>query len=218
MHIDGVERHFIFEMQTTHHHAGDPEENNIEAGDQNIGFVMACQFRRFIRPTQSRERPQRGREPRVEHIFIACQGNALTCLRLRRFFAFGDKHIAVFVIPSGNLMPPPKLARNTPGLDIVHPLEIGFVPIGRHEFGRAAFYRFNRRFRHSLGIDIPLVGQPRLNHLIGAVAIRHHMRIRLDFIDQPQPFQRRNNFLARLIAVKPVPRVFAVHRVESFIG
>ena len=32
--VDVVERHLLHEVQAHHHHAGDPEEDDVEAGDQ----------------------------------------------------------------------------------------------------------------------------------------------------------------------------------------
>jgi hypothetical protein len=51
----------------------------------------------------------------------------------RLLFGFGDEYLAVGPIPRRNLVTPPELARNAPGLDIFHPLEVGFFPVLRHE-------------------------------------------------------------------------------------
>ena len=42
-------------MNAQHHHAGDPEEDNVKAGDQHIAGVITLQLRRFVRPTQGRD-------------------------------------------------------------------------------------------------------------------------------------------------------------------
>ena len=73
--VDGVERHFLHEVQPHHHHAGDPEEDDVEAGDEHIRLVMALQLRRLLRPAQRRERPERGGEPGVEHVLVARQAS-----------------------------------------------------------------------------------------------------------------------------------------------
>ena len=58
------------------------------------------------------------------------------------FFGFfliaGDVHIAFVVVPCRDLMAPPQLARNTPVLDVVHPLVVGVDPIFRDKTYRAA--------------------------------------------------------------------------------
>ena len=56
-----------------HHHPGDPEKDDVEAGDQHVAGVIARQLRRLLRPTERRERPQRRREPGVEHVLFAPQ-------------------------------------------------------------------------------------------------------------------------------------------------
>ena len=76
MDVDGVERHLVHEVHAHHHHAGDPEEDDVEAGDQHVGRVVALQLRRLVRPAQRRERPERGGEPGVEHVLVARQRHA----------------------------------------------------------------------------------------------------------------------------------------------
>ncbi len=71
--VDVVERRLFLEMQSHHHHARNPEEDDVEAGDQRRGRIEALQFRRLVRPAQRRERPQRRREPGVEHVVVAMQ-------------------------------------------------------------------------------------------------------------------------------------------------
>ena len=52
MDVDGAERHVAHEMDAQHHHAGDPEEDDIEAGDQHVAGIIAFQFRRLLRPAE----------------------------------------------------------------------------------------------------------------------------------------------------------------------
>ncbi|MNU07966.1 hypothetical protein D3C72_2538030 [compost metagenome] len=47
----------LHEMQAHHNHAGNPEEDDVEAGDQNIGLIVFFEFRRLVRPAERRERP-----------------------------------------------------------------------------------------------------------------------------------------------------------------
>ena len=98
-------------------------------------------------------------------------------------------------------MAPPELARDAPGLDVLHPFEIGLFPVLRHERGRARAHRRDRRLRHGLGVDIPLVGQIGLDDDAGAVAMRHHVRVRLDLFQEAEIFQPRHDRLARGEAV-----------------
>ena len=69
--VDGAERHLLHEMQAHHHHARDPEEDDVEAGHQRIGRVKAGELVGLVRPAQGRERPERRGEPGVEHVLVA---------------------------------------------------------------------------------------------------------------------------------------------------
>ena len=71
--VDGAERHLLHEVHAHHHHAGDPEEQDVPAGDQHAGRVVLRQLRRLVGPAERRERPQRRAEPGVEHVGIALQ-------------------------------------------------------------------------------------------------------------------------------------------------
>jgi valyl-tRNA synthetase len=56
--VDGAKRDIFHEMQSHHHHPRDPEEDDVEAGDQHVGGIEALHFLRFVRPSERRERPQ----------------------------------------------------------------------------------------------------------------------------------------------------------------
>jgi hypothetical protein len=64
----------------------------------------------------------------------------------------GDKHLAVRAVPGRDLMAPPQLARDAPGLDVLHPLEIGLFPVLRHEHRVALAHAFNRRLGQLLAL------------------------------------------------------------------
>ena len=143
------------------------------------------------------------------------------CKFLRFSFAAGDVDFAVFVIPRGDLVPPPQLARNAPVLDVVHPLVICINPVFGDEAHCAAvhgvfgFLRQAHAFEFGFGLaalgrgvhgDKPLVGQHRLNHGTGAVAFRRHQFVRLGFHQQAGRVQIGHDLFARFKAVQP--RVF----------
>ena len=55
-----------------------------------------------------------------------------------------------------------------------------------------------------LGVDIPLVGQIGLDDDAGAIAMRHHVRVRLDLLEEAEILQPRHDLLARGEAVDAV--------------
>ena len=62
--------------------------------------------------------------------------------------------------------------RNAPRLDVFHPVEEGLLPAFGDDLDPPVAHRLHRRLRQLLGIDVPLVGQPRLDHHAAAVAER----------------------------------------------
>ena len=111
-------------------------------------------------------------------------------------------------------MAPPELARDAPGLDVLHPVEIGLLPVLRHEPGAAGLHRGDRRRGELLGVDVPLVGEERLDRHVAAVAVRDHVGVRLDLLDEARRLEPLDDPLARREAVDAV-QVAASRRVRA---
>ena len=73
VYVNGPERNIVHEFQPHHDHPGDPEENDIEAGDQHSAGVKPLEVIRLLWPAQCGKRPQGRGEPGVEHIFVLSQ-------------------------------------------------------------------------------------------------------------------------------------------------
>ena len=206
MDIDGVERHAAHEVQPHHHHPGDPEEDDIETGDQHIGGIVTAQLRRLLGPAEGRERPQGRREPSIEHIGIAGQVHRLAVVRAGRgaclLLGKLDEDRPVGPVPSGNLVPPPDLPGYAPGLDVVHPFVVRLRPIPWNETGAPLLHRRDRRTGQGLRVDEPLVHQPRLDDHAGTVAVGHHHHVVLDLVEQAEGLHLPNDRVARLVAIE----------------
>ena len=208
--VDGVERHLMHEVQPHHHHPGNPEEDDVEAGDQHVGLVVPLQLRRLLGPAERRKRPQRGGEPSIEHVLVTRQADARAIMALggfeREALGFFDEHRIVRSVPGRNLVAPPQLARDAPRLDVAHPFEIGLLPVLRDEAGLALLNRRDGGLRQFAGVHIPLLGQPRLDHHIRTVAMRHLVGVRLDLVKQAERLEHLDDALARLETIKAVQR------------
>src|SRR5206468_2953178 len=82
--------------------------------------------------------PQRRREPRVEDVLVATQAGWLATERSASlcaclFLIAPHVNVAAVVVPRGNPMAPPQLARNAPVLDVVEPMAIPREPFVGHE-------------------------------------------------------------------------------------
>ena len=76
----------------------------------------------------------------------------------------------------------------------------------RHEHGLAFAHRLDRRLRQRLGVDVPLIGEKRLEHRAGTVAVRHDMARRFDLVEKTCGFQSLDDFLPRHEAIETVQR------------
>ena len=121
--VDGVEGHFVHDGQLHHHHAGDPEEQDILPGDQHIGREIARHFRGLLGPAQRADGPEARREPCVQNIGVAGEGLARGH-GLRLSLGGGAVLAALIVKPHRDLVTPPELARDAPWLDILKPVVI----------------------------------------------------------------------------------------------
>ena len=202
-------------MRGHHNHAGHPEEDDFVAGYQYVAGQEGFEFGRFRRPAERGKRHECGGEPCIQYVFVAGKFGA-ACLFLRVFFAAGNVNFAVFVVPRGDLMPPPKLARDAPVLDVVHPLVVGIDPVFGDKAHRAAVHRAfgfvgeAQAFVFGLGFsavglrahsDKPLAGEHRLNHATGAVAFGGHQRVGFDFLQVALCLQVGDDLFARGKAV-----------------
>src|SRR4030095_15725464 len=87
------------------------------------------QLRRIVRPAQRRMAPERRRKPGIENVLVTRERSRLAAelrprLRARVALVARDMDIAGIVVPRGDLVTPPQLARNRPVLDIVDPVVI----------------------------------------------------------------------------------------------
>ena len=71
--VDVPKGHVTHELEPHHDHPGDPEEDDVEAGDQDRGGVEGAQALGVLRPAQGAEGPECGAEPGVQHVRVLLQ-------------------------------------------------------------------------------------------------------------------------------------------------
>ncbi|MDT4818223.1 hypothetical protein FQZ97_513140 [compost metagenome] len=209
MDVDGLERNLrravlvLHQVHGQHDHAGDPEEDDVEAGDQHVGGVEGLEELGLFRPAEGGEGPQARAEPGVEHVFVLAQG-ALAQVVLGADFGFvaADVDVAFFVVPGRDAVAPPQLAADAPVLDVAHPAEVHVLVLLRHELDAAVFHGGDGRFGQRLGGDVPLVGEPGLDDGAGAVALGHFQRVVFDLLQQAELLEGGDDLLARLETVE----------------
>ena len=90
------------EDQPEHDHPGDPEEENVVAGLKHGCRVEEVQIVVLIGPTESRMRPQTGREPGIEHVRVLLQFRGAALAALVRVL---DRSRLFAAVPVGPTLP-----------------------------------------------------------------------------------------------------------------
>ena len=160
-----------------HHHAGDPEEQDVVAGDQHGCGVKLRQFGGCVRPTHGGERPQRRGEPGVQNVRVLH-------IAFGGLFIGADTHdIAVGSVPDRDAVPPPELAGDGPVVHVVHPLEIAWVLARGVDGGVAVPHGVASHAGEFINLDKPLLREPGFYGLAGAFRMPHRVQVGAFFRD-----------------------------------
>ena len=199
-----LKRNLAGKLERHHNHPSNPEEDDVEPGNEHVGWVELVKELGFVRPAQCRESPQCRGEPRVEHVFVLSENDVVTKPMCSTNASLVGAYIdlVVFVIPRGNTVSPPKLTADTPVLNIAHPSEIGVFPIFRNELNIAVLDCFNSRVCERLYCHIPLVCEVGLDNYAAAIAARHLQFVRFDFLKQAKRLDIGDYLLTCLEAVE----------------
>ncbi len=184
--IDGVEGHVARHLQLHHHHPRDPEEDDVKAGHQHAAGMEGLELFGLLGPAEGAEGPQPGAEPGVEYVLVLGQGDVACDAVLFAGLGFGARHIdvALLVIPGRDTVAPPQLARDAPVLQITHPREVHVLVVFGHELDVAVFHRLDGRLGQCFHRHEPLIGQQRLDHVTGTIAVGQGVVDRFGLLEQ----------------------------------
>ena len=179
------ERDVIHEAKPHLHHPGDPEIDDVEAGDEHRVRVEALQILGRVGPAKRGERPERRREPGIENILVLAKRRT-PALRTRTGILSGhDCVIAIVAVPGGDPVAPPNLAAYAPVAQVLHPMEVVLLPPLRNESGAAVPDRLDRRSGEIPDAHEPLERQVRFDHRPAAVAMPNTVMVLLDTVEMP---------------------------------
>ena len=173
---DGVEGRAAGEAKAEHDHARHPEEEDVEAGDEDVGRIEDAIVGRVVRPPHRRERPEAGGEPGVEDVGLLLDLRRAAD-RARGRIALAHGHVAVVAVEGRDAVAPPELARDRPVVDVLHPVEVGRFPCLRQDLNRAVAHDVDGRFCERLDFHEPLPRDHRLD--IGVAFAMHADRVRV---------------------------------------
>ena len=113
-----------------------------------------------------------------------------------------DGHLAAVVaVPDGDTMPPPELARDTPVVDVLEPVQVDFVEASRHDLQQIILDGSDSGSGEWHHLDEPLFGNERLNHGVTALAVPQRHSVILLLEDQAEPRQVSHQVFAGFIAI-----------------
>ena len=194
------EGHLPHVFITGHDHAGDPEEDDVRAGDQ-IGGRIECP-ECFIfgialgipGPPHGGKWPQPRTEPGVKHVRI-----------LRPAVSGRGLHAAInflAAVPYRHPVSPPQLSADTPVLDAFQPVVINPSPAFRKELHFAPGHH-RTGLLHTRVFQKPLFTQARLDGHIRPLAESNIVLIGLGLVQRPGRFQQFRRLLASHKPVEP---------------
>ncbi len=207
----------LHEVAAEHDHARNPEEKNFVGGDQQRCRIKHCLIARLLRPSQSGEGQQAGREPGIEHVGHLLELHARTFSAGERSLA-SDHHMFAFAAgPRRNPMAPPQLARNAPVVDVVHPVQIDRAVVVGEDRDLAILHGFACAVGERLDLDEPLLGKTRLDDGSTAVALADGERIVLRGDQESLLLQVREHTFARHEAVEASVRTRVLVHVRVLV-
>lgn len=159
------EHRVVGDEHAEHHHPGDPEEQDVVAGDENAGGIELFEFGGGVRPAHGGEGPQAGGEPGVEDVRVLHP--ALGGLLVRA--DTGD--LALGAVPDRDAVAPPQLPGNGPVVHIVDPVEPARFLAGGVNLDLAVANRVTGGLGQGLDLDPPLHGQARFDGFAGALGV-----------------------------------------------
>ena len=171
------------QLEPGHDHPVLPEEDDLAGGRVDVARVVAAKLRRLVGPAERRERPERGREPRVEHVLVARRARraALRARVRRRSRRTSRGRSSQYQI--GSWWPHQSWRDTFQGrIDFSQSSATRFVH-GRVERDAARLDRLDRGRRHRLHVAPPLQRHERLDARAGAFAVADRMAVALALLE-----------------------------------
>ena len=193
-----------------------PEADDLARRRVDVAGVVALELGRLLGPAERRVRPERRREPGVEHVGIARElGRAALGARVGRRPGAGD--VAVGAVPERLLVAPPELAGDVPVRDLLERADRELVLRLRVVADAPLAQRLERRLARLLHRDPPLQRDERLDPRVAALAGADRVPVVLPLLEPVVLLQPREDRLVGLLLRLPgeVTRVLVHPAVEA---
>ena len=216
-----------------HDHSRHPEEDDVGRRNQIRRRIIIFYFVivGVADTVEDRDRPQPRREPCIEHILVLTQVTdlqrhvaALFAGQLQSLFGCLGNHIpALGQVVGRNALPPPQLARDTPVLDVLHPVAVDIPVLLRHETYLVVEHCPQSRFGNLLHRHEPLHRQFRFDGHARTLRIAHVVGVCFGLLEQAGRLEVLLDLLADSKAVHAdihadlvVDRTVVVENIDCF--
>ena len=162
---------------------------------------MSLEQLRLLRPALRGEGPQLRAEPGVQHVLVLVHVMAAALGAHVGVLGKGVLPAAVLAVEHRDAVAPPQLATDAPVLKVLHPGGVGLRPARGVEGDLAGVDGVERRPLELVDGHKPLLGQPRLQSGVAAVAMHDGVVEVLDVIEQVVLLEPLDDGLAALVAV-----------------
>ena len=188
-------------LVTREDHSDDPEENDVIAGDQDVGGIEIFEVFCLLGPAQCTERPQGAGEPGVQCVGILGKMRAAALRADGRLF-FGDDDLAALIaVISGNSVAPPELTADAPVADVVRPVEVGLLHALGDQLDIALFDALDGGLNELVHLDEPLLLDQRLDGRAASVMCADIVAVVFNADKKAHLVKFLDNLRSRLISV-----------------
>ncbi len=168
------------------------QRKDVAPGDEHIRRVEGRELGRLRGPAERRKRPERAREPGIEDVLVLAHRSAAGAAALGRRGGNVGLLAGVAVVDR-QAVAPPQLARDAPGADPLHPVEVDAGPALGEEADPAVVDSVDRGLREVVHAHEPLQRNERLDTSPGAVRVRNFVSERVARAQEAFGFQRRDD-------------------------
>ncbi len=197
--MDGhiAERDLAHELEAGHDHPADPEVDDLARRAVHVVGIEGAKVFGVVRPAEGCERPQRRREPGIEHVGILGE---LAVSTHRAFIGTLDRNraVAVRTVVDRHAMAEPQLAADVPVAQTVKPVEIGALVTLRVPADLAILAGGQRLVAHLVHAQPPLLADQRFDDRVAPVAVTDLVCVRLFLDDEPLRLQIADHLRPRL--------------------
>ena len=202
-----------------HDHARNPQAHDIACGGKNLRGVFVAQIggvHALARPALRSERPKLGAKPGIKNVLVLT--SRLAAARALLDGVDGSVLPAAFIaIVHGDSMPPPQLTTDAPVLQVLKPIKVDLLPARRMELDRPVLDNTLGVFFELVDSHEPLLGEPRLELVVAAIAMHDGVIMIVNMIEQTERLKLVDDGFTAFVSVHAGELAIAFDHVRGLV-